>query len=237
MRNLLDRWLIHYDPIHRGWTPGGIANGVCATNGFAFPRVAGGYNLYRREVGEQVIEIVGAAGANADRIQNFSWAVADALDEVCFELRSIGGGGVESAATGVGVDVEFDSLAQPDALRPNVPQNLAVERRAGGRFEILWQYGERDQEVAPELFRVYTDNASGVIDYKNPIGEVAYIARQRHFTFLTGTHTHGLTLLFAVRAFALGGEHDGNESTAAQWADAIAPALPQVVIAEIVEVA
>ena len=31
MSDLLEKWLRHYDPIHRGWTPAGIANGAVTT--------------------------------------------------------------------------------------------------------------------------------------------------------------------------------------------------------------
>ncbi len=236
MASMLEKWLVHYDPIHRGWTPGGIANAVCATNGFTFPRVAGGYNLYRRTVGSNDAEIVGAAGANAKSIENFEWAAADVLADVAFELRSIGGGGVESAPSARGVNVKIDAAGEPSALKPNSPQRLKVARRAGGRFEVSWQYFERHEEATPELFRIYSDNSSGVIDYKNPIDEVAYVARQRHFQFVTDPHDHGETYLFAVRAVTVSGEQDDNEFSVEQWADAIPPASPQIVFSEIVEV-
>lgn len=235
MSSLLTHWLSHYDSIHRGWTPRGIANGVCATNGFAFPRVAGGYNLYRRDNGSQETVVVGAAGANADRVENFVWAAAGADDDVRFELRSIGGGGVESAASGLKVDVQFDGLAQPNAVKPNSPDGLTIERRAAGRFELTWRYRDRDQEVAPVFFRIFTDNATGVIDYKNPVGEVAYQPRRIAYSFLTVSHSHGTTFQFVVRAVAESGAHDGSTVAVAQWADAVPPVLPQVVLTEIVE--
>jgi len=55
----------HYDPIHRGYTPRGIANGVTATGGWCFPRVlSGGYNLYRGPSAASIdfSRPVGAAG-------------------------------------------------------------------------------------------------------------------------------------------------------------------------------
>ena len=224
MSELLKHWLRHYDSIHRGWTPGGIANGVCATNGFAFPRVAGGYNLYRSMIdGSGAIEIAGAADAITTSVETFAWAVAGALDNVRFEIRSIGGGGVESASSMILVDVEFDALAQPNALKPNAPRSLSIVQRAAGRFELAWRYVESHQPAAPVVFRIFSDNASGVIDYGNAVGEVTYRKRGGAYSFVTSPHVHGVTVQFAVRAFTASDDHDGNEVSVSQWADALPP--------------
>ncbi|MCA9252831.1 MAG: hypothetical protein R3E58_14390 [Phycisphaerae bacterium] len=235
MSTLLACWLEHYDSIHRGWTPRGIANGVCATNGFAFPRVAGGYNLYRRDVDAAFVEIVGASGAHADCVANFAWAAADALAAVRFELRSIGGGGVESAPSAIGVDVQFDETGEPNALKPNTPQDLSIKRRAEGRFELKWRYDERRQEAAPVSFAVFSDNGTGVVDYESAVGEVVYYPRQVGFSFLSDAFDHSVSVRFVVRAVAADGSHDGNTTSVMQWADATPPALPTVVLADVVE--
>ena len=101
MSDLLRRWLAHYDPIHRGYTPRGIANAVCATNGWAFPRVRGGTNLYRGSPTAEAVDLthpVGAAGRGATTIANFPWRPHGAGKEYYYVLRAIGGGGVESPA-------------------------------------------------------------------------------------------------------------------------------------------
>lgn len=238
MSQLLERWLYHYDSIHRGWTPDGIANGMPATNGFAFPRIRGGYNLYRRSVsgkGFSDPQVVGAAGSQATSLQTFSWAAADELDKARFELRSIGGGGAESLATPGGVRVDIDEFGQPTPPRPNAPNSLSLEPAAGGAFALTWRYAEGGQEVAPVEFRVFTDNASGDVDFENAVGVVAYRARAGEFVFGTAENAHGSVHQFVVRAFATDGTHDGNEVVVAGWADALPPPLPSVVLTEIVE--
>ena len=45
--SLLDKYIAATDSIRRGFTARGIANGLPITRGFSFPRIAGGYNLYR----------------------------------------------------------------------------------------------------------------------------------------------------------------------------------------------
>ena len=74
--NLLTKWLAFYDPIHRGFTPRGIANGGITTVGWSFPRIKGGLNLYRGTPTANDVDFtdpVGAAGFDGQEIRNFSW--------------------------------------------------------------------------------------------------------------------------------------------------------------------
>lgn len=238
MSELFDRWLSHYDTIHRGWTPLGIANGMTATNGFAFPRVMGGYNLYRGPVAggdSSTVQIVGAAGASATVVETFAWAPAMPLDFERFELRSIGGGGAESTPSTDGIAVQFDSLGQVEPLKPNSPGYLGIEQGAGGSFLLTWRYSQRGQEVAPAGFEVFADNASGIIDFANAAGVLAYRPRQGSYSYITGPHAHGSVQQFSVRAVAFDGTHDGNTLAVAAWADALPPAVPPVLLTEIIE--
>ncbi|NOX58651.1 MAG: hypothetical protein GXP29_07305 [Planctomycetes bacterium] len=238
MSELLERWLLHYDSIHRGWTPAGIANGVTATNGFAFPRIMGGYNLYRSPVGAAASDpqlIVGASGANASSIETFAWAIAPALSDQRFILRSIGGGGVESAPSSDEVGVAFDILGNPEPLVPNAPHDLSIDQSAAGSFTLTWSYSEHRQGAAPVLFSAFTDGGAGIVDYGISIGDVAYRARGGRYSFVTGPHSHDGEFAFSVRAVTAAGDDDGNVQVVAGLADALAPALPGVVLTEIVE--
>jgi hypothetical protein len=213
MAPLLASWLRHYDPIHRGWTPEGIANGVCATNGYSFPRVAGGYNLYRSAIAGgsgQAAAIVGAAGAKATAVDTFAWRPAAPSTSYAFALTAMGGGGVESDAAAPAVKVVFDEEGRPRAPRPNVPAGAAVRAVSSGRFEVTWRYSERDEETPPATFRVYSDGGGGIIDYGTPIGAVAYRLRGGTHRFISPAHPHGAEVAFAVRAVSAGGADDGN---------------------------
>jgi len=235
---LLDRWLAHYDSIHRGWTPRGIANGVCATNGFAFPRLAGGYNLYRGVGALENVDTdvpVGAAGANASQLETFSWRPAAASTTYVHVIRSIGGGGVESPSGAQAVTVSFDAFGQPEGLKPNTPTSLAAAPQGGGRFEVSWRYVARDQETPPVEFRVYGDGGSGTVDFDSPLGAVPYRARRGQFRFITGEHAHGAVRSFAVRAVSEFGTTDGNTVVAGAWADAEGPPVHTSVFTETVD--
>lgn len=235
MTDLPTKWLAHYDPIHRGWTPHGIANGVCATNGFCFPRVAGGYNLYRLTAGEGGdVVIVGSAGANAAVVETFAWRPGRAETAYTFELRSIGGGGVESVAGEGGVAVAFDADAAPESLRPNAPRDVSVSPTAGGCFIVRWRHVERGQEVAPVGFNIYSDSGTGTIDFESPIGAVPYRLRAIFFECTAGAFAHGAAVTFAVRAVAASGADDGQLRQA--WGRAVAQGPPTpTVLSELIE--
>ncbi len=96
--SLLDKYIAASDPIRRGVTARGVANGLMITRGFSFPRIAGGYNLYRGLDTVEAIDWVnpvGAASADANELRNFAWMGHDANARYVYGVRAISGGGVE----------------------------------------------------------------------------------------------------------------------------------------------
>ncbi|MFH0981573.1 MAG: hypothetical protein V2A79_08550 [Planctomycetota bacterium] len=224
--DLLNKWLEHYDQLHRGYTPRGIANAVCATNGWSFPRIRGGYNLYRGTPTPADIDDtlpVGAAGPTATTVSNFSWRPHAAGTEYFYVLRAIGGGGMESPPSQASVSIAFDGAGAFLGGRPNPPTGLAVAQAAGGRLVLRWSYSARDEEVAPTEFRIYSDGGTGTMDYEHAAAQVPYPAGERHFSHTTGTHAHGSRRRWAVRAMSADGRHDGNETVVEAMADAVGP--------------
>lgn len=234
MSELLSKWLMHYDPIHRGWSPRGVASGLLATNGFFFPRVAGGYNLYRSqpdaaEPGDTIP--VGAAGASAREILTFSWLPLAADATYAYALRSIGGGGVESAPSVRSRVVSFDGSGDPTGLQPNSVTALAVRVLAAGSFEVSWGYIPLGEEAPPVGFEVYSDGGSGIINFDTPIGTVSYVPRRSQYRFITGPHMHGAVRRCAVRTVSTEGGFADSPMAVVAIADAEAPlSQPQVFV-------
>ena len=78
---LLRKYIDSTDPMHFGLTARGIANGLGLTFGLSFPRIAGGYNLYRGVDSVDAIDWVnqaGAASADANEVRSFAWMGHDA---------------------------------------------------------------------------------------------------------------------------------------------------------------
>lgn len=234
--DLFESWLMHYDPLHRGWTPKGIANGVCATAGFFFPRIAGGYNLYRAvgRAPDYGDPIVGAAGHDAATIRTFPWVSHAASTVYTWRLAAIGGGGVENRTGEAGTTAAFDDAGLWLGCRPNAPADLRVSALSAGRFLLRWTYTEQGQQVEPLVFRVYHDGGSGEIDYGVPAGTVGYLRRQWHYAFTSAGFEHDTRVRWAVRAVSASGIEDPNMLAVAGRAERQAPPVnPPVVLSRV----
>lgn len=210
MSNVLRAWLGMYDPIHRGWTRAGIANGVSATNGFSFPRIRGGYNLYRMVSGDAAsYELVGAAGADAAEIGTFGWVRHDALREYDYRLVPVGGGGVENWTDVTRTTVRFDGSGMWIGSLPNAPTDLQAAPLSLGRVVVRWTYLPQGEQASPAGFNLYT-NEGREIDYGSLAGQVPYRAGRVHYEHVTNPTADGLRVGWAVRAFATSGHEEQN---------------------------
>ena len=234
MSDLLDKWLAHYDPIHRGWTRDGIANAVCTTAGWFFPRIAGGYNL-RRAVGgkpELTDLIAGAAPADAEQIANFPWIAHEASTVYYYRLNAIGAGGVEEQSQRNVRRVEFDAAGTLVGPRPNGPSHVQVAASAGGRFDLRWRYAWPDEEVPPAAFRIYSDGGTGTMDYVTPVATVPHRVGKADYRYTSAPFAHGTAVQWAVRAAAASGLEEKNDMVVAAKADATGPPAVGHVAAE-----
>ena len=232
--SLLDKWLTHYDPLHRGFTADGIANGVTATAGWFFPRIRGGYNV-RRAVGRKPTAddpIVGAAGADAATVANFTWRGHAPSTVYHYRLNAIGPGGIEELGERSVVRAAFDAAGDLIPSRPNVPTNLRVEREAGGTFRLRWTYSEADEEVSPAAFEVYADNGAGTVDYETAVAIVPFVARRFHYERASGAFAHGTKVKWSVRAVSAAGVNDANTIVVAAVAVAEGPPVHQAIVSE-----
>lgn len=210
MSKTLQAWLGTYDPIHRGWTRRGIANGLSATSGFAFPRIRGGYNLYRTiSGGPESKELVGAAGADACEIRTFGWVRHEALTEYVYRLVPVGGGGVENWADMTRTTVRFDAAGMWVGPLPNAPTDLQAVPQSLGRVAVRWTYLPQGEETAPAGFNLYT-NEGREIDYGSVAGQIAYRAGRVHFEYVTGPAADGMRVGWAVRAYGPFGHEEQN---------------------------
>lgn len=230
---LLDKWLLHYDSVHRGWTRAGIANGVCATCGFSFPRIRGGY-LLRRAVGrapDESSEIVGAAGADADSVGTFPWIVHAANTTYVYGLSAISGGGVENRLEQSPAAARFDELGRWTGELPNAPADLRADAAEGGTFRVRWSHCGEDEQARPAGFRIYHDAGMGTIDYRAVVAVVGYRRGQVNYEYISLPFGHDVRVRWAVRAFSVNGVEELNEQTADGVARAHPPPAPAVVLA------
>jgi len=236
---LMAKWLAHYDPIHRGYTPAGIANGVTATGGYSFPRVRGGYNLYRGTSGAESIDYsqpVGAAAREVTTVSNFSWRPHSAMTTYAYAVRGIGGGGVESIASHPARVVAFDAVGAIVGPRPNSLSALLVVAVAGGQFKLRWVYPAAFEEATPLAFEVYHDHGTGAVDYNTSVASVSFRRGQVHYEHTTGAFGHDVRRIWSVRAVTAAGVDDGNTLVATARSDALVPVVhPEVSLGRLSE--
>lgn len=225
--NLIEKWLRHYDPIHHGWTPAGIANGVCATNGYSFPRILGGYNLIRAPINlpPHDGQLVGAAGHDATTIRIFPWIIHEPNGRYAYRLTAIGSGGVENSADGPVDHADFDETARWTGARPAAPSDLHVQAISGGRFLLKWSALD-DGQVKPTAYHVYHDAGTGTIDYNT----IRHIIQRRHGSThhqcVSEVFADGARVRWAVRAVAADALESKVESMAVGWARSTPPPAP-----------
>lgn len=234
--DLLGKWLAHYDPIHRGWTRAGVANGVTATCGFCFPRILGGYHLRRRVGGTPGADdaIVGTAGHDATTIRTFPWVRQEAGVTYVYRLFPVGGGGVENhtdmriTLTGLRVDGRWRGAW------PNSPADLRVDAMAGGRFRLRWTYPPEGEQATPSEFRVYRGEGGRSVDFGAVVATLPHHAGQFHHEYVSEAFAHGEQVRWAVRAATASAE-EANDATVCGWAMARPPAARPVVVISCVE--
>lgn len=230
--DLLSKWLSHYDPLNRGFTPAGIANAVCATNGFFFPRMKGGHHL-RRKIGAAPgasDPIVGSAGHDATTIRTFPWITHEPSTEYTYRLSPIGGGGVENLTDSTTTLVAFDSSGRLLGPRPNPPADLRLTPLSAGRFCLQWTYNSDNEQTAPAEFRLYHDAGTGTIDFTNAAARIPYRPGRFHYEYISPAFPHGQRIRWAVRAASPTGAESQNGPPAAGWAISSPPAANPAVI-------
>lgn len=224
--SLLTRFLATYDPIHRGWTPRGIALGLAVTGGFGTAKVRGGHALYMG-VGEPGTRpspdwshAVGAVGPSCESpgtIRTWPGVVLPAEKALAFGVRAFSPGGAEEAGTRQVVRLETDAEGEPTPLVPNAPVQLVAVPRAGGSVLLTWRYDPRGEGAPVSRFRVYHDDGTGEM-----VAEA--LAEQRGRAYLAGPYADGLTVTFRVRAVSAAGDEETNTQDVSAVAIASGPA-------------
>jgi hypothetical protein len=222
--SLLEKYIASADPMHFGLSARGVANGLGLTFGFSFPRIAGGYNLYRGLDSVDAIDWVnpvGAASADANEVRSFAWMGHNANTRYVYGVRAIGGGGVEETETHNVVRAAFDAGGALRPPEPNAPVGLTVSPAAGGAVRVEWAYSSAGQDAAPAAFDVYDNggapppgSGAGAVDFLNAaIGSVAYKPGRVFHSFQTGSYGHGTRVELAVRARSESGAVEANTVT------------------------
>lgn len=222
----LEKWLLYYSPLSRGrldFLPDGDMAarfdtfGQFIWLGRFWMRRLGGHNL-RRSTGRDApalsAPLVGRSDGPASSISTWPWAGNAANSKSTYQLKSVGGGGVESEDAAVLREVGINGSQTAVAL-PNAPTGLQVTPLSSGAFTLEWTYNDAGEQAAPGSFAVYSDSGDGSVDYSSALGTVTYVSGQVLYTFTTGVlaGSSEAPFIFGVRSRTSAGDEEANLNT------------------------
>lgn len=224
-----------FDSLFEGDSANGIKLGMGLTGGDFWPRVKGCDNLYR---GPSEAEIdfsspVTVGGLEDDTMRPPVWLEHKAEAVYLYVVRRVSGCGREQQSFAAAVRVCFDEAGE--LVGPECNHIFAMSGRpvAGGRVELVWYYSPIAQAVGAAVFRVYSDDGTGQIDYDSVIGEVEYDGR-RFYRWCSGAIAGLGGRRFCVRAVAKGGLEVTSRKYVAVQLRSDAPAGVSLIQAQII---
>jgi hypothetical protein len=227
MLTLLQKFLLHNDPIHAGFTAMGIAAAAPLSDGFGW-RGPGRMMLFRGDSRDAIDKTrpVGVAASSAHTID-----VRDGVELAdgthffqAIPYGPFGVAGVPSIETPQIVSVVIAS-GSPEDLRPAAPRGLKATVKSGGAIMLSWQFVAAISRPDIASFEVFSDNATGTVDYGTPIATInAKLGRHGEGLYCwEGVFSDGVTYKFGVRSGTSGDVDDGNVATVTATADASEP--------------
>jgi len=194
----LRKWLNFYCPFYGGkfdFTLGqergsfnNLIQGLNLLRGKFWVRIEGGSNLrvnstYTPNLSDPIVGTVDGNNSNIQEIPTFR--THNANDSEFYNISSVGGGGVEILST-ANEHVTFSPASLLSNPLPNSIYNLVVQNVQDGSFNIIWNYNELNQKIAPSDFAIYYDNKTGVMDYSAPLTTCSYVKNQNMYKCNTG---------------------------------------------------
>lgn len=243
----LQKWFLVYSPLTHGRFDFFLSDTAARFDTFGqfiwlgrfWMRRLGGHNLRRssgRDAPSATSPIVGRSDGPASSVSTWPFVGHAANTAWSFQLRSVGGGGVESDDAAVLREVAINGSQVAKAV-PNAVIGLEVTPNSAGTFTVNWSYSNAGQLATPSQFNVYGDSGNGTINYSTALGSVTYDAEKSYYSFTTGVlgGSSEAPFLFAVRVQTSAGDEEANENTvmsvganAAQYtvADVVSNVIP-----------
>jgi len=150
-----------------------------------------------------------------------------------FGVRPVSEHGQESPITSCEARIELDEAGQQRPHRPAGALALSARSLSGGRLSLSWCYRVGENSVVPQVFRVFSDGGTGILNYSAPVGEVTYRADRAWFDWTSDPLPDGVAHQLAVRAVAASEVLDEQPAVVVATPDASAPGQVDTLEAEV----
>jgi hypothetical protein len=200
------------DALFSGMTNSSFKFGTILTLGWFWVRVAGCSALYR---GPKISEVdfdyaLSVEPFDAVQINVPDYAQHLANTTYFYVLRKVNGCGDQEKTFSAAAVVEIDADGDLAKAEPNKVFGINVNLVSGPRAKLIWCYCTLNQQSKPAYFEVYGDNATGQIDYEDPLATIDYLGR-RYYCWLSDVLSAG-RYSFAVRVFDSSGINENSSA-------------------------
>jgi hypothetical protein len=186
--------------LFHGMTPSAHKLGTVLTGGWFWVRRAGCSAIYRGQTSAQMDfdNILCVARRDVMEVALPTHVSHEPGSSYCYVVRRFNGSGNVERTDSAAVMVRVDATGNLAAGAPNGVSGLGARRVQGKRVRLAWSYSPLDQQVAPEVFRVYWDGGTGQVNLIQPLAEIPYRGR-RAYSYRSDAKGDG-TYTFVVRA-------------------------------------
>ena len=189
-----------FDSLFEGDSAKGVRLAMGLTGGDFWPHVGGCSLLYRGSSMDQIDfdNILAVSDADSEQISPPAYISHANSTTYFYVVRRANICGDEELTLAAAARVVIDSngeLAEPE---PNNIFAIKAEQTAANKAKLIWYYSPIEQQSQPVCFKIYWDNGTGQIDYKNAIATVSYSGRI-FYSYVSNALNPG-KYLFAVRA-------------------------------------
>ena len=200
------------DALYNGMTASAFKLGTVLTSGWFWMRVDGCTALYRGCSMEQIDfdNILAVCELNTEQISPPSFVPHEAGMEYFYVVRRFNKCGNQERTLSAAVKVSIKSDGDLKGPQPNMIFDVTAKQTNSNCVRLVWFYCPLEQKSPPESFKIYFDNASGQIDYENPLATIEYQGR-KFYSFKSSELSAG-QYMFAVRAENVEGIQDESQA-------------------------
>ncbi len=194
-----------FDSLFGGDSANGVKLCMGITGGDFWARPGGVQLLYAGQDDDVDFGRI-AASSNIDN-DSIEVASGQPLTGRLYVARRANCCGIEEQTLSAAVRAEFDDLGNLVEQSCNKIFTVFAKQIDKSKILLKWFYQPIHQFRKIDKFEIYYDNATGTIDYQNPIGSVNYTGR-KFYQFVTGQLVED-SYKFCIRALAADDSDDG----------------------------